>query len=102
MPLYVVAGFGCPLLLWDPSQEFVCDSSVFEECAPLIPVARMLDLSGFGDAVGRVEAAASNNTQEIKFLDGCLMWNDAAVCCGRIWLKCFVSGWSDPWKSLER
>ena len=30
------------------------------------------------------------------------MCNDAAVCCGRIWLKCFVSVWSDLWKSLER
>ena len=30
------------------------------------------------------------------------MWNDAAVCCGRTWLKHFVSVWSDLWKSLER
>ena len=30
------------------------------------------------------------------------MWIDAAVCCDRIVLKCFVSVWSDLWKSLER
>ena len=30
------------------------------------------------------------------------MWNNAAVCCGRIWLKLFVSVWSDLCKSLER
>ena len=35
-------------------------------------------------------------------MGGCLMWNDVAVCFCRIWLKCFVSVWSDPWKSLER
>ena len=40
--------------------------------------------------------------QEIKFLDGCLIWNNAAVCGGMIWLKLFVSVWSDPWKSRER
>ena len=30
------------------------------------------------------------------------MWNDAAVCCSRIWLKALVSVWSDLCKSLER
>ena len=30
------------------------------------------------------------------------MRNNAAVCCGRIWLTVFVSVWSDLWKSLER
>ena len=50
----------------------------------------MLGRSGFGDAVGSVEAAASDDIQEITFLGSCLMWNDAAVCCGKIWLKMFV------------
>ena len=62
----------------------------------------MLGRSGFGDAVVIVEATSSNDIQEIKFLGGCLMWNDAAVYGGRIWLKIFVSVWSDLWKSLER
>ena len=75
---------------------------MFEECAPPIPVSRLLGRSGFGDAVGSVEAAVSNDIQEIILLGGCLMWDNAAVCCGRIWLKCFVSVWSDLWKSLER
>ena len=30
------------------------------------------------------------------------MWNNAAVCGGRIRLKCFVTVWSDLWKSCER
>ena len=75
---------------------------MFEECAPHIPVARLLGRSGFGDAVGSVEASASNDIQETTFLGGCLMWNAAAVCCGRIWLNFFVSVWSNLWKSLER
>ena len=75
---------------------------MFDECAPPIPVARLIGCSGFGDAVGSVEAAASDYTQEITFMGSCLMWNNAAVCCGRVWLKSFVSVWSDLWKSLER
>ena len=60
---------------------------MFDEFAPPIPVARLLGRSGFGDAVGSVEAAASDDIQEITFLGGCLMWNDAAVCGGRIWFR---------------
>ena len=30
------------------------------------------------------------------------MCNNAAVCCGSIWLKVFVGVWSDLLKSLER
>ena len=66
---------------------------MLEECDPSIPVAKMLGRSGFGDAVGIVEAAASKDIQEITFLGSCLMWNNADVCCGRIWLKfLLVSG----------
>ena len=75
---------------------------MLEECTPSIPVARLLGRIGFGDAIGSVEAAASDDIQEITFLGIYLMWNNAAVCCGRIWLKCFVSVWSDLWKSLQR
>ena len=52
---------------------------IFEECAPPIPVYRLISRSGFGYAVGSVEAAASNDIQEKIFLDGCLMWYYAAV-----------------------
>ena len=45
---------------------------------------------------------ARDDIQEITFLGSCLMWNNAAVCCGKIWLKFFVRVWSDLWKSLER
>ena len=75
---------------------------MFEECVPPIPVARLLGRSGFGNTVGGVKADARNDTQEIKFLGSCLMWNNATVYCGSIWLKHFVSVWSDLWKSLER
>ena len=75
---------------------------MLEECAPTFLVARLLGSSGFGDAIGSVKAAASDDIQEITFLGRCLMWNDAAVCYGKIWLKMFVRVWSDLWKSLER
>ena len=75
---------------------------MFEECAPPTPVSRLIGRSGFGDAVGCVKSDASNDIQEIKFLGECLMWNDASVCGGRIWLIFFVSVWSDMWKSRER
>ena len=66
---------------------------MFDECAPPIPVFRLLGRSGFGNAVGSSEAAASNDTQDITFLGGCLMLNNAAICGGRIWLNLFlVSG----------
>ena len=68
---------------------------MLEECAPPIPVARLLGHSGFGNSVGSVEAASSDDIQEIMFLGGYLMWNYAVVCCGRILLKTFVSVWSD-------
>ena len=73
-----------------------------EECYIPFPVARLLDRSGFVDAVGSVEAAASYDIQEMIFLGIFLMWNNAAVCCGKIWLKFFVRVWSDLWKSIER
>ena len=60
-------------------QEFVCDSWMFEECEPPIPVPRLLGCSGFVDAVWSAKTAASNDIQEEMFLGGCLMWNDAAI-----------------------
>ena len=60
---------------------------MFEEYSPPFPVARLLGRSGFGDAVGSVEADASDDIQEITLLGSCLMWNNAAVCCGKIWSK---------------
>ena len=75
---------------------------MFEEYSPPFPVARLLGRSGFGEAVGSIEAAASDDSQEITFLGSCLMWNNAAVCCGKIWSKMFVRVWSDLWKSVER
>ena len=52
---------GFPLLWWEPPQEFVCDSCMFEECAPPIPVSRLLGHSGAGDAVESVKNAASDD-----------------------------------------
>ena len=53
-----------------------------EECAPYLPVYRLLGSSGFDNTFDRVEYAANYNTQEIIFLGGSLMWNDTAVCGG--------------------
>ena len=61
-----------------------------EECAPYLPVAILIGCSGFGDSVGHVEDAESDNIQEIIFLGSILMWNDAAVCSGRMELNVFV------------
>ena len=72
-----------------------------ECCRNVLHLSQLPD-SGFGDAVVSVEAAASDDIQEITFLCSCLMWNDAALCCGRIWLIFFGSVWSDLWKSFER
>ena len=52
---------------------------MFEECSPHIPVSRLLGRSGFADAVGIIESAASGDIQTIMFMGGCLMWNDAAI-----------------------
>ena len=75
---------------------------MFEECSPPFPVARLLGCSGFGDAVGSADAAGSDDIQDITFMGSCLMRNNAAVCCGKIWSKMFVRVLSDLCKSLER
>ena len=75
---------------------------MFEEFAPPISVARLIGSSGFGNAVGCIEAATSDDIQDITFLGSCLTWNDAAVCGGRIRLIFFVSVLYDMWKSRER
>ena len=75
---------------------------MLEECAPPIPVARLLGRSGFGNDVGYVEDDASNDIQEIISLGGCLVWKDSAVYGGRVRLKYFMRFWLDIWKSLKR
>ena len=75
---------------------------MFEECVPPILVARLICRSGFGGAVGCAEAADSNDIQYIMFMGDFFMCNDSDVYGGRIWLKRFVSVWSDMWKSRER
>ena len=73
-----------------------------EECVPPISFSRLLGFSGFGNAVGSVKVAASNDIQEIKFLGGCLMWKmplSAVVGFGFIF---FVIVWYDLWKYRER
>ena len=72
-----------------------------EECAPSVPVSRLICRSGFGDSFGRVNYAASDNTQEVISLGGVLTWNDAAVCGGRMDLNIVVRDLSERWVSLE-
>ena len=58
-----------------------------EKFTPSFLVSILLGCSGFGDFLGIVEDAASDNIQEIIYLGGTLMWNDSDVCGGRIELK---------------
>ena len=90
------------MFLWVPSQEFLCDAWVCDKFTPYILVTIMIRCSGFGNAVGCVKSAASDDTKEIKSLCGCLMGNNAAFYGGRLWLKPFVRFWSDMWKYIER
>ena len=96
--LVVPNWFLCTEVVNDDTRIFLCYCGVsprnlsavpesFDECAPHIPVSGLLGRSGFVNAIGSVEAAASDGIQEITFLGFCLMWNDAAVCNGRIRLK---------------
>ena len=62
----------------------------------------MIGCSGFGDSFGRVEDAASDNIQGIIFLGGGLIWNNNAVCGGRMEFKIFVRDKYETFKSLER
>ena len=61
-----------------------------DKYAPYIPNVILLGRSGFVNAVGCVKAAASENIQDITSLGGCLIWNDAAVCGGRVRLNILV------------
>ena len=47
---------------------------MLEECAPRFLFARLIGRNGFGDAVGSIEAAVSDDIQEITFMGSCLMW----------------------------
>ena len=87
--------------MWDSVQDFFLDARVCEECAPYLPVEILLGRSGFGNSLGHVEDAASENIQEIISLVVSLIWNDASVCGGRMELKYFVRDWYEILKSLE-
>ena len=56
---------------------------------------------GFVNSFDRVEDSGSDNIQEIIFLGRGLMWNNAAVCGGRIDLKILVRDSYYMWKSLQ-
>ena len=70
--------------MWDSVKEFVLYDCVCNECEISLPHNRMLGHSEFDDSFGRVDDASSEITQEIIFLGGILMWNDASVCGGRM------------------
>ena len=72
-----------------------------EECAPSMPVARLLGRSGFGDFFGRFDDTASDNIQEVISLGSSLTWNYSAVCVGRMSLNMFVRDLSERFKYLE-
>ena len=81
-----------------PPQGIFCDAWLCKKLSPYIPVTILIGRSAFGCA----EADASDDTQEIKSLGGCFMWNDAAFCGGRVQLNIFVRVCYNMWKSLER
>ena len=73
-----------------------------EEFSPHVPVYRLLECSGFGDSFSQVYGAASNTIHWVIFLGSSLIYNDAAVCGGRIDLKVVGRDLSERWKSLKR
>ena len=66
------------------------DACVCEEFIPSVLFSRLLGCSGFGDSSVCVEDDDSENIQEIIFMGGGLMWNDEALCGGRMELKILV------------
>ena len=74
-------GLYCLLVAFHPGIFYWC-MCVCDECAPSFLVARLLGCSGFGDSLGHVENAASDNIQEVISMGGSLMWNYATVCGG--------------------
>ena len=63
----------------DDTRIVLCFFGVTQECAPPIPVSRLLGRGGFGDAVGSVKNGASDDIQKKMFLGGCLTWNYISV-----------------------
>ena len=68
-----------------------------EECAPYVPVVRLVGSSGFRDYFGCVYDTHSDNIQKVISLGSGLMCNAAAVCGGKI----VVIDLSEKWKSLD-
>ena len=68
-----------------------------KECAPSIPVTRMLGNSGFGDYFGCVEDTAKENIQEIFSLGSVLMCNYTTV----MGLKILARDSTEMWESLK-
>ena len=84
-----------------------CDLSVqyslepVKECAPSVPVSRLIGHSVFGYCFGSVNDATCDNIHEEISLGRSLMCNDAAVFGGRMDLNMFVRDLSEWWKSFE-
>ena len=76
--------------LWNSAQEYFLDICVCKERAPYLPFDRLIGLSVFGGSFVHVEDSDSDNIQEIISLGRNLVWNDSAVCGGRIGLKILV------------
>ena len=91
----------CLFSLWGSVQEFFRDACVCEECEPSFTVSRLLGISIFGNSLGHDKDAASENIQEIIYLGGILMWNDAAFWGDRMEFKLIVRDWYDILTFLE-
>ena len=69
-----------------------------EESEQSLPVARLLGSSGFGDSFCGIDNAASDNINEVISLGIILMYNNAAICGGRIDMQSVVRYLSELWK----
>ena len=72
-----------------------------DQFPPYIPVARLIDCSGFGYSFICVNDSASENIQEIISFGVFFMCNYATVCGGKVDLTIVVRYLSERWKSLE-
>ena len=91
----------CFVTLWESIHDFFLDFFVCKECAPSVPVSRLLGCSGFFDPFGCAEDSASNNIQEIISLDSGLIYNYSPLFGGRMGFKILVRYSCYMWKFLN-
>ena len=74
---------------------------MYDECAPSLPVSRLIYCSGLGDSFSHVNNAASDNIHEVLSMDSVLICNDTDVYGGGLDLNIFVRDLSERCNSFE-